>query len=58
MIRLCAATHDAEKALKMRMRLEKMGYLEYALNYNSLIFALASRKGREIFKIRLCTPSY
>lgn len=46
MIRLCAATHDAEKAMKLRMILDTVGFMEYASNYNSLIFALASRKGK------------
>ena len=46
MIRLCAATHDAEKALKLRMILDGIGFMEYAHHYNSLIFALGSRKGK------------
>ncbi len=46
MMRLCAATHDAEKAIKLRESLDLVGFMEYAANYNSMIFALASRKGR------------
>ena len=43
MIRICAATHQAEKALMLFHRLETLGFVEYAEPYNSIIFALASR---------------
>ena len=43
MIRICAATHDAEKAISLFNRLKTHGFVEYAEPYNSLIFALASR---------------
>jgi len=43
MIRLCSATHDAEKALMLFHRLQTIGFVEYAEPYNSIIFALASR---------------
>ena len=44
MIRICAATHDAEKAVMLFEELETKGFIEYAAPYNSMIFALASRK--------------
>jgi len=42
MIRLCSATHESEKALKLFDRLEANGYIKHAMPYNSIIFALAS----------------
>jgi len=42
MIRLCGATHESEKALKLFDRLEGNGYVKHAMPYNSIIFALAS----------------
>lgn len=42
MIRLCGATHDAEKALRLFHDLEANGFVESALPYNSMIFALGS----------------
>lgn len=44
MIRICAATHDAEKALKIHNAMEVKGFTQTVMNYNSLIFALSSRK--------------
>lgn len=44
MIRLCAATHDSEKALKIFNQMEGEGYHRHAMPYNSIIFALASTK--------------
>ena len=44
MIRLCAASHDAEKALRLYDELQTQGYIDYAPTYNSIIKALASRK--------------
>ena len=44
MIRICAFTHDAEKALKLFAELESRGFIEYSAPYNSIIFALASTK--------------
>ena len=43
MIRICAATHDAEKALNIFDQMREEGFIEIAETYNSLIFALASR---------------
>lgn len=42
MIRICAFTHDSEKAIRLFSELEAKGFIEHALPYNSLIFALAS----------------
>ena len=44
MVRLCASTHDAEQALKIYRQMEARGFLATAPNYNSIIFALGSRK--------------
>ena len=44
MIRICAFTHDSEKAIRLFNELEANGFIEYAAPYNSLIFALASTK--------------
>lgn len=44
MIRLCAATHDAEKAIKIFNQMEGEGFHRHAIPYNSIIFALASTK--------------
>lgn len=43
MIRICAATHQAEKAIMLWHRLQSIGFVEYAEPYNAIIFALASR---------------
>lgn len=42
MIRLCSATHDSERALRLFSDLEANGFVESALPYNSMIFALGS----------------
>jgi pentatricopeptide repeat protein len=44
MIRICAATHDSEKALKIHQAMEIKGFTYTVMNYNSLIFALSSKK--------------
>lgn len=44
MVRIAAATHDSEKALKLFADLESDGYLETAKPYNSIISALGSTK--------------
>lgn len=44
MLRLCAYTHDSEKAMLMFTELETNGFTEHAKPYNSLISALASTK--------------
>lgn len=44
MIRICAFTHDSEKAIRLFTDLEAKGFIEYALPYNALIFALSSTK--------------
>ena len=44
MIRVAAATHDSEKALRMFAELENTGYVESSKVYNSIINALASTK--------------
>ena len=44
MVRLCAATHDAEKAIRIFNEMEMNGYVRHAIPYNSIIFALASTK--------------
>lgn len=42
MIRLCAATHDSEKAILMFNQMEANGYTKHAMPFNAIIFALAS----------------
>lgn len=42
MIRLCSATHQSEKALRLFNDLESTGYIEHAITYNAIIFSLAS----------------
>lgn len=44
MIRICAFSHDSEKAIRLFNELEAKGFIENALPYNALIFALASTK--------------
>ena len=44
MIRLCAGSHDAEKAIRIFNEMESNGFLEHAIPYNAMIFALASTK--------------
>jgi len=44
MIRLCSKSNEPEKAINLNERLQLHGYNQYSLNYNSLIFALASTK--------------
>lgn len=44
MVRLCAATHDSEKGIKIFNEMEQHGYTRHAMPYNSIIFALASTK--------------
>ncbi len=44
MVRLCGATHDAERAIRLFSELEADGYIESAKVYNSLISALGSTK--------------
>ena len=44
MIRLCSATHDSEKAIRLFNNLETDGFVKHAMPYNSIIFALASTK--------------
>jgi pentatricopeptide repeat protein len=36
MIRICAFTHDSEKAIRLFNELESNGFVEYAAPYNSL----------------------
>lgn len=43
MIRVCAATHDAEKALRLYEFMETKGFIKNAMNYNSIILALSSK---------------
>ena len=42
MIRMCAATHDAEKALRLFNDLEHDGFIEHSKPYNAVIKACAS----------------
>ena len=42
MIRLCAATHDSEKAIRLFNDFETQGYIKHCVPYNSIIFAIAS----------------
>jgi pentatricopeptide repeat protein len=42
MIRICAATHDSEKAIRLFSEMETYGYVEHCFTYNAIIFALAS----------------
>jgi pentatricopeptide repeat protein len=42
MIRVCAATHDSEKALRLFNDLELDGFIEHSKPYNSIIMACAS----------------
>ena len=42
MIRLCAATHDSEKAIHLFNKMESNGFTRHAIPYNAIIFALAS----------------
>jgi len=44
MIRICAATHESEKALNLFNQMEVNGFIEHAIPYNAIIFALASTK--------------
>ena len=44
MVKLTAATHESEKALKIFTELELNGYTEQAKPYNSIISALGSTK--------------
>ena len=44
MIRVCAATHDSEKALRMFNDLQIDGFIEHSKPYNSIIMACASTK--------------
>lgn len=44
MIRLCAATHDSEKAINLFNQMELKGFVEHAIPYNNIIFACASTK--------------
>lgn len=44
MIRLCSATHDSEKAIRLFNEMEGNGFTEHAIPYNAIIFALASTK--------------
>lgn len=42
MIRICAYTNEAEKAISLFESLKNIGFIEYAEPYNALIFALSS----------------
>lgn len=42
MIRVCAATHDSEKALRLFNDLEIDGFIEHSKPFNSIIMACAS----------------
>jgi len=44
MVRLCAATHDAEKGIRIFNEMEQHGFVRHAVPYNSIMFALASTK--------------
>ena len=44
MIRVCAATHDSERALRLFNDLEIDGFVEHAKPYNSIMMACASTK--------------
>jgi pentatricopeptide repeat protein len=44
MIRISAYTHDSEKAIRLFNDLESKGFIENALPYNSMIYAMASTK--------------
>lgn len=44
MIRLCAATHDSERALRMFNDLQLDGFIEHSKPYNSIMMACASTK--------------
>jgi pentatricopeptide repeat protein len=44
MVRLCAATHDSEKAIRLFNDLEIDGFVEHAKPYNSIMMACASTK--------------
>lgn len=44
MIRVCAATHESEKALKLFNDLQLDGFIEHSKPYNAIIMACASTK--------------
>lgn len=44
MVRLAAATHESEKALRLFSELEANGFTDQAKPYNSIISALGSTK--------------
>jgi pentatricopeptide repeat protein len=44
MIRVAAATHDAEKAMRLYNQMESFGFIATTKHYNSIIFALGSSK--------------
>jgi pentatricopeptide repeat protein len=44
MVRVCAATHDSEKAIRMFNNLQLDGFIEHSKPYNSIIMACASTK--------------
>jgi pentatricopeptide repeat protein len=44
MVRLCAATHEAEKAILIFNEMEQHGFVRHSMPYNSVMFALASTK--------------
>lgn len=44
MVRMCGATHDVEKALNIFQVMEVKGFIKFTSNYNSIIYALSSRK--------------
>ena len=43
MIRICAATHDAEKGLRLWDTIQQLGFLLNTESYNAILFALSSR---------------
>lgn len=44
MVRMCAVTHDSEKAIRLFNDLELDGFVEHAKPYNSIMAACASTK--------------
>lgn len=44
MIKICEKTHDAEKAINLFRKMEDRGFVPSTLYFNSIIYALASRK--------------
>ena len=44
MIRICAASHDSEKAIRLFNDLELDGFIEHSKPFNAMIMALGSTR--------------